>query len=356
MPKPIARRIEQYQQWLERRNERPLIGLCWEPDVYLRSEMLAESAYGRPVTADMIHPDAVAPYIERCYREACTLEMDLIQPFLAGFGIPWIEAMAGCPVIADPGSLWAAPCLTSYAGRAPVRLDPANPWLLKLLEFTRMLVELSDGRFPVSLPLTRGPLDVLSAMRGPRDMCLDLIDQPDEVAAVLDEIATLWIAANRAALELIPPFHGGYASRLKMWAPGPAVTPQNDISSAVSPRAYAHFALPCDRRMVGSFPYSSFHLHATEHHQIGNLLTLDDLTAVQTFLDCGEDQALMDAVLAAVRHALRSRPVIVGPLDIAAAERCLRELPPAGLCVMLATESSGPIPAEHKEWIARHCR
>jgi hypothetical protein len=245
--------------------------------------------------------------------------------------------------------------LDSYASRAPVRFKPDNPWLRKLIEFTRILVEFADGRFPVSLPLTRGPLDVLSAMRTPGVMCLDFADHPDEVVLHLDELAGLWVDVNKAVLSLIPPFHGGYASRLKMWAPGPVVTPQNDISSLLSPETYARFALPCDRMIVDSFPYSSFHLHATECHQIDNLLTLQKLSAVQSFLDTGDNGPALESVLAAVRRALASKPVILGAFDTATAERCLHELPSAGLCLLLVTNSSGPIPDEHKQWLSTHC-
>lgn len=353
---PIEKRIERYHAWRQREVvDRPLIGLSWEPDVYLLPELLDESAYGKQVTADQIHPEAVLPYLEGAYRQGCELETDLIQPFLAGFGIPWVEAIAGCPIIADPGSLWAASFLESFADRPPIHFDLDNPWLRKLLEFTRVLVQFADGRFPISLPLTRGPLDVLGSMRGANVMCLDFADYPDEAAALLDELTDLWIGINQAAVRLIPPFHGGYVSRLKMWAPGPAVTPQNDISSAVSPATYAQFALPCDRRIVDSFPYHSFHMHATEHHQMDNLVTLEKLTAIQTFLDIGQGGLKLETMFADVRRVLASKPVLLGAMDIPMAERCLQELPSAGLCLMLTTKSRGPIPEEHKAWLRQHC-
>jgi len=93
----IERRIERYHAWRKREPvDRPMIGLSWEPDVYLLSELLDESSYGKAISPDQIHPEAILPYLEGCYQQGCALEMDLIQPFLAGYGIPWIEAIAGC--------------------------------------------------------------------------------------------------------------------------------------------------------------------------------------------------------------------------------------------------------------------
>jgi hypothetical protein len=356
MPTPIDSRLGRYRSWLRREPvDRPMIGLSWEPDVYLIPELMGEDARGQSVLAGSIHPEAVASYVEQCYRQALELETDLIQPFLAGFGVPWVEAIAGCPIVAGPGSLWAEEFLDDYAARWPVHLDAENPWLRKLIEFTRLLVNLSGGRFPVSLPLTRGPLDVLAAMRGANRMCFDLADRPDEVAAILDELTDLWIGINKAVLALIPSFHGGYVTRMKMWAPGSAVTPQNDISSTISPAMYHRFALPCDERIVTSFPYHSFHLHSTEYHQIDELLTLDRLTAIQIFLDTGDSGVSIDRVLDAVRRAQMKKPVLVGAMDVATAERCLRELPSAGLCLMLSTTPYGAIPEEHKAWLRARC-
>ena len=106
----------------------------------------------------------------------------------------------------------------------------------------------------------RGPLDVLAAMRTPQQMCLDLIEQPEEVRGLLGELTELWIAVGRAVLEVIPPFHGGYLGRMGMWAPGPAITPQNDVSTLLSPQTYGEFGSAVrspDRRRAFPIPSST---------------------------------------------------------------------------------------------------
>jgi hypothetical protein len=315
--------------------------------------MLDELEPGQEVTPDQIRPEMFLDWIESCYQQDCLLHGDVIQGFAPAFGIPWIEAIAGCPVLAHPGSLWAGPCLESYANRPRLRLDPENPWLLKLVEFTRILVDLAGGRFPITLPLTRGPLDTLAAMRGPERMALDCYDHRGEVYQILDELAELWIAACQAVLPCIPPFHGGYASRMRMWAPGPAVTPQNDVSSMLSPGMYKDLVLQSDRKIVRAFPYHSYHLHDTEQHQIDNLLQLEELTCIQLFLQPSSGGPPVDKVLPVVRRALSVKPVILGTEDVETAERCLAELPAAGLCLLLCTEGDGPIPSDHRLWLER---
>lgn len=260
----VAKRIEHYTAWRKRDSvARPMLGLIWEPDVLPLPEMLEEIGHGKQALPDLICPEMFLPYIEQWYQEDCGVQSDVIQSFGPSFGIPWTEAIAGCPVIVYPGSLWAKPFLGSYVDRTEIRFDANNPWVRKLLEFTTNLVRFANGRFPVSLPIMRGPLDILAAIRTPEWMCLDFVDQPNEVAKILDELTDLWINTAETILAVIPPFHGGYSTRLNMWAPGKAITPQNDVSSLISRAMYERFALPCDRRIIRHFPYHSFHLHRT---------------------------------------------------------------------------------------------
>ena len=175
-----------------------MLGLIWEPDIPPLPEFLEQVSTGTAVSPDQIQPEMFLPYIERWHQRDSELVCDVIQSFAPAFGLPWVEAIAGCPVVADPGSLWAEPVLDGYANRPPIHFDPDNPWLRKLMAFTQALVQFADGRFPVALPQTRGPLDTLAAMRTPERMCLDFLECPDEVFKILGELTALWISINEA--------------------------------------------------------------------------------------------------------------------------------------------------------------
>ena len=356
MPIPLAQRIARYRRWRVREEtDRPMIGLIWEPDIPPLPGALPALDGDRGLSPEEIDPQNFLPAVEAWYRHGTELTCDTIQRFTPAFGIPWVEAIAGCPVVAGPGSLWAEPCLESYQDRPSLRFDPENPWLCKLVEFTQAMVACSAGRFPVAVPQMRGPLDVLAAMRTPQQMCLDTVEQPEEVRGLLGELTELWIAVGRAVLETIPPFHGGYLGRMGMWAPGPAITPQNDVSTLLSPRTYGELVLPYDRLIVESFPYTEFHMHSTEHHQLDQLLTLERLTAIEFTLEHTLGGPGLDDMLPVARRILDRKPLILAALDLDAAERCLAELPARGLCLTLAL--NGPcIPPQCMAWLEEHCR
>ena len=313
----VLDRVASYRRWLRREPVGgPLFGILWEPDIPPLPDLLPPGDAGRSVLPESILPERALPYVDRWRQQAEDLPGDLIQPFAPAFGIPWIEAIAGCPVTAEPGSLWAQPVLESYTNRDPIHFDPANPWFRKLIDFTRTLVDFSTGRFPVALPQMRGPLDTLAALRTPQRMSLDLIEQPDEVSRILAELAELWIRVAGAVLAEIPAFCGGYCSRMRMWAPGPTVTPQNDVSTLLSPRMYRRLVLPLDARIVEAFPYHCFHMHGSEYHQVDNLLTLEGLTAIQFTLEHTLGGPSIEQTLPVLRRILARKPLVVAALDI----------------------------------------
>jgi hypothetical protein len=352
---PISDRIARYRAWLNRAPvDRPMIGLIWEPDIRPLPEFLEQVGAKTRVSPDQIQPQMFLPYIENWYQRESELVSDVIQSFAPAFGIPWVEAIAGCPVIAGSGSLWAESFLDSYIDRPEIHFDPADPWLLKLVKFTRVLVEFADGRFPVALPQTRGPLDTLAAMRTPEQLCIDLIKVPDEVFQILGELTDLWIRINEVVLEAIPPFHGGYCTRMNMWAPAKAITPQNDISTLISAEMYEQFVLPWDQKIVSRFPYHCFHLHSSEYHQVAVLLKLGEVTAFEFTLEHTLGGPPLDITLPVVRHILSEKPLLLCALDIETAEWCINELPSAGLCVTVGLFDY-EIVRDYDQWLARHC-
>lgn len=121
--------------------------------------------------------------------------------------VPWVEAIAGCPLYHKRGNFRAEHGL-DYGHLAELKIH--QDWLEKLVEFTQWLAELSDGRFPVALCLMRGPADLLAALRGAERSIYDLIDYPQQVDPALQILTDIWIQVAHAQLEHIPAFAGGY--------------------------------------------------------------------------------------------------------------------------------------------------
>lgn len=359
----IDERLTRYKALIQREDTgRPMFGLLWEPTVSPHPAFVEKVGVGTILEPHHVDPEIFMPYIEEYYHKAQGLKEDTIQPFCMSWGIPWLEAIAGASLSVGPGGIWANPSIKSYDSRKPIEFDPDNKWLKKLLECYEVLSLHSEGRFPIALPTMRCPLDSLAALRGPERMCLDFYDYPDEVHKILGELAKLYIKVNEAVLELIPPFKGGYSTRMHLWVPGKAITPQNDISTIVSPKTYEEFVLPWDRKIINHFDYHSYHLHAPEHHIYELLADIEHLTALQVSLDFTPGGSGLEEMIPILRRILRKKPIILVCLDFEQAGRCLEALPRAGFCLMLVPEfatapnGTGDIRPEYIKWLEKHCR
>jgi hypothetical protein len=347
----IEERILRYQSWLCRENrDRPLIGLIWEPDIPPLPAMLDRVGLGNEVHPEDVDPQMFLPFVEQCYQQERTLNSETIQPFSPAFGIPWMEAMSGCIPVAYEGSIWAQPWLNDYQHRPAFFFNPDHAWFQSMLSFTRALVTAAEGRFPVALPQMRGPLDVLAAMRTPEQICIDMVEQPDAVREVVAELTDQWIGTAKALLEVIPPFYGGYSSRMKMWAPGETVTPQNDVSSLISPKMYQAFFEESDRAIFSAFPYTCFHMHSTEHRQVDGLLRQEQLTCIEFSLEHNVGGLPLEPSKAVARKIQSVKPLILAAPDPASASECRQDLPSEGLCLLLWTNEA-IIPDSHRAWL-----
>jgi len=265
-------------------------------------------------------------------------------------GIPWLEAIAGCPVMASPTSFWAEPSCNDLGAWRPSGPARESAWGRKLLELMAALVEHAGGHYQVSPALMRGPLDILAALRGSSGLVLDLIDHPGHVAAALEHCAAIWEEIGRAQLALIPRSRHGYFAldgALRSWAPDKLLWLQEDAMALLSPDLYRRHVLPLDRKLSQSFRCVAFHLHGSALWAIDELVKVPGIDVLELNLE----DALCDVegTFSGWKKIQEHKPLVVwrkygsdfGPW----LERICRELLPVGLNIQVSVRNRAE--AEH---------
>jgi hypothetical protein len=226
----------------------------------------------------MIKIDHFLPQFERCYDNRGVLDGDLFWPVVPTRSIPWLEAMMGAPIhyFHDHGavSIFAEPSAGGFERFAPATSLSSNPWFRKLIEFIAALARLSTGRFPLAGSHTRGPWDILSAVRGMSNVLEGLYACPHTLSRLAEQCADLWIAVTSKLAEIVPAWEGGYVGVFGVWAPGFSAMPQNDMSVSVSPRMYRELLAPADLRTVRACGYPMFHTHSAGYHHLEAVVEL----------------------------------------------------------------------------------
>ena len=201
---------------------------------------------GQPLQPQDVSFGPFAADYESLWRVHQEAEDDFFYVGSAYWGIPWLEAVLGCPVVAAGSNCRAEACLKSLdqVGDLASELD-GNAWFEALLQFTRDLVKTSAGRFPVCPPLLRGPGDCASAMLGGMRFVMEFYDHPDGVRRLLDHCARTRLAVLGRLHEVIPPWHGthaagGYPS--KLWCRRTVAYHQEDSAALLNPALFNGFS------------------------------------------------------------------------------------------------------------------
>jgi hypothetical protein len=207
--------------------------------------------------------------------------------------LPYMELMWGAPLLYRENGFWPGqpvpkdiPVIIKEAQRnGTVRAE--DQWADLYIEYCRYLADISKGRFAVGQSVLRGPSDILLTLRGSEQGVLDYYDRGDEVHALFESYTDSFCALMDRMFSVLDPLEGGYciAAMDQLWAPGRFVRLQEDAYSLLNPDIYREFLLPYNRRICKTFDYTVFHLHSAFTELLDDLLTIEELRAVQVTVD-----------------------------------------------------------------------
>jgi len=251
----IAERIEGFRRFFAMANERgPLVGFYLDSYYPLKRYRTEGFLPHGALQADNLPVQKFLPEYERLWRSHEELGGDFLWTGAAFWGVPWVEALAGCGVYADQhtGSTRSIPPQAFRGVEDLPAFDPEGPWARKAREVLERLREASAGRFPLGTTLMRGISDLLSALYGGPEFLFQLMDHPAEQRRLVRGLTQLWSAFARDQLPQIPDFHGGVGSYFySMWLPGRGVFLQA-AASARKATASSPWGRPPASRPAGS--------------------------------------------------------------------------------------------------------
>lgn len=308
----VTERIEGFRRFFAMANDQgPLVGFF--VDTYYPLKRYRTESFLRhgALQAEDVPVEPFLPEYERLARTYEDYGGDFLWAGAAFWGLPWVEALAGCGVFADQqtgSSRSLAPEGFRGAEDLP-SFDPDNPWARKAREFLRRLSEQSAGRFPIGTTLMRGISDLLSALYGGPEFLYRLMDHPAAERRLIRGLTDLWLAFARDQLAEIPDFRGGVGSfYYSMWLPGRGVWLQEDASALMSPQLFGEFIYPAIVEMAGAFDTSVIHLHPSTYIPV-EFLVDSPLSAIELHIDVGGPRA--EELYPHYRQIQNRKPLII---------------------------------------------
>ena len=160
--------------WAREPAARPLIGFSlktWFPmHEFSASRAWSDSEWMRP---EMVRPEAFIDDLEALLREGEVIDDDILRGACPSQAVQWLPPMLGAPLRILGESTLSPDLDLPWEKLESLSLDRNNSWFQKYLEFIRVLVRASRGRYPISHPPLSGHSDVAAMLRGHTNMILD---------------------------------------------------------------------------------------------------------------------------------------------------------------------------------------
>lgn len=283
-------KIDRYRAfWSREQVDRPLIGFSfvgWYPLEYFSA--CKAWKVNDHITPEMLQPDEWLDDYERLLREGENVEDDMLRgacPIQVAFPC-FIPAILGCKIRVLPDNVMGEKQRLSWEEALGKRLDRGSPWFEKYTEFAEVLVARADGRYPVSHGAELGPTDLHALLRGHGESILDLMDEPEQSAALLMHLGHMFVDFFQETWKRLPTYHGGYFdAQYQLWAPEPIIRMQEDATAVFSPNLYRKLVQPVDRMIAGQFACNFIHLHSTSMFMLDAFLEIDELRCFEINLE-----------------------------------------------------------------------
>lgn len=167
---------------------------------------------------------------------------------------------------------WVDPVIEDWASALPLRLDPENAAYRRMLEYAAFLARHGDGRYLVGQIDAHSNADALSALRGPENFMMDLVDCPEWVERAMADMrgsyGPVHDALSRAGRM------GGERgfTHYGFWHPRSFQVVQADVICMMGPEPFRRFVLPALEEEMACHEGVYFHLDGP-----GALRHLDDI-------------------------------------------------------------------------------
>jgi hypothetical protein len=218
---------------------------------------------------------------------------DTIPAIRVDIGPVTLAAMLGAPLhfAEDEYTSWQDPIIETWSQPPPLDYDPDQRWVRTVAALVEHTAENARGRYAVCLPDLGGALDVLSNLRRPDRLCLDLFEHRDAIRAAASRIVNVWeqvaLRLYRAVLSRGAPL----IHWLGCWSNVPYALPTCDFSFMISPEDYRDVCLPSLHEQAARAGRAVYHLDGAPRHAEA-LIEDPAITAIQYTPGDGTPSAL----------------------------------------------------------------
>jgi hypothetical protein len=137
---------------------------------------------------------------------------------------------------------WSVPCVSDWESVLPLRLHTESPIWQRMVAIYRSAAERLAGKMLLMEPDLHTNMDLLAALRGPQQLCLDLIDMPETIDRAMMSARAIFPELWRAVTEAGKMYERGFYH--SMYSTEGCAMLQCDFSAMIGPAMFRRWVLP----------------------------------------------------------------------------------------------------------------
>lgn len=180
--------------------------------------------------------------------------------YFPNLGPDIFSAYIGAQLTFAKETTWVTPIIKDWDNKPELRFDRNNKWWELTVKLTEEAIKRSNNKFFVGLTDIHSGMDAVSALRGPENLCMDLIYFPDEVKRVMKFMESMWLEIYEGLYNIIQKGMKGSTTWLSVWSPGRYYPVSCDFSCMISNEMFRDFVLPELLTEINHLDHSLYHL------------------------------------------------------------------------------------------------
>lgn len=185
----------------------------------------------------------------------------------------WLGGQLEHSSLSDEPTTWAVPVVNDWDNHDLEH--PRGIWWERMLDFMRKAADATRGKAIVGVPDLHSNMDALAALRGPENLCLDILETPGKIDLAMHSMRRAYrpiFEALESAGEMI---QRGYIGWVPFYCEQRFACIQCDFICMISPEHFRRWILPALEEEATYLDHCVFHLDGP-----GALVHLDDILAI----------------------------------------------------------------------------
>ena len=265
---------------------------------------------------------------------------DTVPSYLPNVGPDLVSTLFGAELVFGESTSWCqhtVPETADWERFIATPPDFANPYWKAIEDMITQAAERFAGRYYVAMPDLHGSFDVLAGVRGPENLCLDIVDDPELVRRASLHATKAYVEGYRRLYQRLTALGQPSTTWCAYLHDGTAYVPSCDFWCLVSREIAEDLIRPTIEQEMAPLERTIFHLDGPQAlHHLDLMLRLPRLNAVQWVFGAGHGPASRWlGVFRRIRRAGKAVQVLADDAEDALA--VLRELGPDGVWLTVCT-------------------